>query len=71
MTFEAVLQGLPRLTFAQRQMLIGRAIELDEALADGADSEAAEKRLRELRKNPALAVSLEKMEARVRRRFEK
>ena len=69
MSFAEVLQELSALTIEQRQLLIRRAIELDEPPLSAADEALAESRLAALRDEPASAVSLDEMKKRVRSRF--
>jgi putative addiction module component (TIGR02574 family) len=69
MSFSDVLAELPALTLAERQLLIRRAIELDEPELSPADEALVEKRLADHRRDPGSAVPLEEMKARVRSRF--
>ena len=64
MSFTEVLQELPALTFEQRQLLIRRALELDDLPLSAADESLVESRLKALHDAPASAVSLEEMKAR-------
>ena len=68
MSFAEVLQELPALTFEQRQLLIRRALEMDDAPMSADDESLVESRLAALRDAPASAVSLEEMKARLRAR---
>jgi len=71
MSFNEVLAELPLLTVPQRQLLVRRAVELDEPGLTPADEAEVEKRLAEHRRHPQSAVSLEVMEKRLRSRFTK
>lgn len=71
MSFTEVLQELPALTFEQRQLLVRRALELDDLPLSDADVSLAESRLAALRDAPASAVSLDEMKARLRARHHK
>jgi putative addiction module component (TIGR02574 family) len=71
MSFTEVLQELPTLTVAERQCLIRRALELDEAGLPAEDEAVVEQRLAEHRQNPGSAVPLDEMKARLRSRFGK
>ncbi len=71
MSFTEVLQELPALTVTQRQMLIRRALELDEAGLPAEDEAVVEQRLAAHRQNPGSAVSLDEMKARLRAQFGK
>jgi len=71
MSFAEVLQELPTLTLSQRQLLVRRAVELDNAPLSSADETLVEKRLAAHRKNPATAVPLATMKSRLRSQFKK
>ena len=71
MSFAEVLQELPALTFEQRQLLIRRALEMDDAPLSADDESLVKSRLAALRDAPASAVSLEEMKARLRARHGK
>ena len=71
MSFAEVLQELPTLTLSQRQLLIRRALDLDDPTLAPADAALVEKRLAAHRKNPASAVPLETMKSRLRSQFKK
>jgi hypothetical protein len=69
MSFNEVLAELPSLTVEQRQLLMRRAMELDDLPLSPAEEALVEQRLAEHRRNPQAAVSLEEMEKRLRARF--
>ena len=69
MSINEVLAELPSLTVEQRQLLMRRAMELDELPLSPAEEALVEQRLAEHRRNPQAAVSLEDMEKRLRVRF--
>jgi hypothetical protein len=71
MSFAEVLQELPTLTLSQRQLLIRRALDLDDPALSPADEALVEKRLAAHRENPATAVPLETMKSRLRSQFKK
>ena len=71
MSFTEVLAELPALTVAERQLLIRRALDLDEPSLSAEDEVLVEKRLAEHRRNPGSAVPLDEMKARLRTRFTK
>jgi hypothetical protein len=71
MSFSEVLQELPALTFEQRQLVVRRALELDDPPLSEADESLVEDRLAALRDAPASAVPLAKMKARLRSRYRK
>ena len=69
MSFNEVLAELPSLSIDQRQLLVRRALELDDAALSPEDEALVEKRLAEHRENPASSFSHEEMNARLRARF--
>jgi len=71
MSFTDVLQELPALTVSERQLLIRRALELDDAALSAEDEAVVEKRLADHHRNPSSAVPLDEMKARLRSRFGK
>jgi len=71
MSFTEVLQELPVLTVAERQFLVRRALELDEAGLSASDEAVVEQRLADHRRNPSSAVQLDEIKARLRSRFGK
>jgi hypothetical protein len=68
MSFDEVLLELPALTVEERQLLIRRAVELDEAPISPADESLVESRLAALRQAPSSVVSLDEMKHRLRTR---
>ncbi len=71
MSFNEVLDELPALSVAERQMLVQRALELDEAGLSEAEAALVEQRLAEHQKDSDSAVPLEEMKTRLRDRFSK
>lgn len=65
MSFNEVLAELPSLTLEQRQLLMRRALELDDLPLSPAELALVEARLGEYRQNPQAALSLQEMESRV------
>jgi len=68
MSFTEVLQELPALTVEQRQLLIRRALELDDRALSAEDEALVQQRLADHCKNPDSAVPLDEMKARLRSR---
>ena len=68
MSFAQVLEELPALTVEQRQIVIRRALELDDPPLSDADEALIEARLAAHRANPESSVPLEEMKARLRSR---
>ena len=71
MSFAEVLQELPSLTLEQRQLLVRRALELDDLPLSDADVSLAESRLAALKDAPASAVSLDEVKSQPRSRHNK
>jgi hypothetical protein len=68
MSFNEVLSELPALTVEERQLLIRRAMELDDAPISRADESLVESRLAAMRETPGSAVPLDEMKCRLRTR---
>ena len=68
MSFNEVIAELPRLTFEQRQILIRRALELDDPPLSAADEELVEARLAAHHANPGSSVPLTELRDRLRSR---
>jgi len=58
MSFKQLLDELPRLTFEQRQILIRRALELDDPPLSEADESTVESRLATHRADPSSSYHL-------------
>lgn len=71
MSFKELLAELPSLTLPERQLLVRRAVELDDQGPSPEDEAVAEARLADHRRDPQSSVSLELMEKRLRSRFAK
>lgn len=70
MSFADVLDQLPALTFEQRQILIRRAVEIDDPPLSAEDEALIDSRLSAMREDPSSAVPLEEMKRRLRSREE-
>jgi hypothetical protein len=68
MSFNEVIAELPRLTFEERQILIRRALELDDPPLSATDEELVEARLAEHHADPSSSVSLDELKMRLRSR---
>jgi hypothetical protein len=66
MSFQEVMAELPKLSFEQRQMVMRRALELDDSGLSPAEEHLMEERLTEYRRDPTSGVRLEEMEKRLR-----
>jgi putative addiction module component (TIGR02574 family) len=65
-SFSEVLAELPGLTVSERQLLIRKALDLDEGGLSLRDEMVVEKRLEDHHRDPASAVPLDEMKARLR-----
>ena len=68
MSFNEVIAELPRLTFEERQILIRRALELDDSPLSVADEELVEERLAAHHDAPNSSVPLENIKKHLRSR---
>jgi hypothetical protein len=68
MTFSQVLKELPRLTFEERQLLIRRAIELDDPPLSKAEETLVESRLAAHHLDPTSSLPLDTLTKRLRSR---
>jgi putative addiction module component (TIGR02574 family) len=66
MSFNEAIAELPRLTFEERQILIRKALELDEPPLSAADEALVEKRLAEHHVDPTSSVPFDEMKNRLR-----
>ncbi len=71
MSFAQVLEQLPALSFEQRQILVRRALELDDPPLSGLDESLVDNRLKTLHETPGSAVPLKEMKARLRSRYKR
>lgn len=69
MSFTDVLHELPALTVSERQLLVRRALELDDAGLSAAEEVLVAHRLNEHRQNPGSSVPLDEMKSRLRAHF--
>lgn len=68
MSFNEVIEELPRLTFEERQILIRHALELDDLPLVKADEELVEARLAGHHADPGSSTSLSELKNRLRAR---
>ena len=64
MSFAQVLEELPALSVEQRQVIIRRALELEDSPLSADEEALVETRLADHRKNPASSVPLDEMKRR-------
>jgi hypothetical protein len=68
MSFNEVIAELPRLTFEERQILIRRALELDDPPLSAANEALVEERLAGHHADPDSSVSLDELKSRLHSR---
>jgi hypothetical protein len=68
MSFNEVIAELPCLTFEERQILIRRALELDDPPLSTADEQLVQARLAEHHSDPGCSVPLAELKDRLRSR---
>jgi putative addiction module component (TIGR02574 family) len=68
MSFTQVLAELPALSVVERQILVRRALDLDDPGLSAEDEALVEERLAAHVRKPSSAISLEEMKARLRER---
>ena len=61
MSFNEVIAELPRLTFEERQILIRRALELDDSPLSAVDEELVEARLAAHHDDPSSSIPLDEL----------
>ena len=66
MSFAQVLEELPALTVEQRQVVVRRALELEDSPLSTEEETLVESRLAAHQKNPASSVPLDEMKRRLR-----
>lgn len=71
MSLAQILDELPAFTVAERQLLVRRAMELDDPALSAEDEKLVAARLEGHRRDPSTAVSLEAMKASIRSGFGK
>jgi hypothetical protein len=69
MSLAQILDELPAFTVAERQLLVLRAIELDEPAWSAENEKQVATRLEDHRRDPSTAVSLESMNTALRSGF--
>lgn len=65
MSFNEVIAELPHLTFEERQILIRRALELDDPPLSPVDEELVEARLAEHHTDPSSSMTLDELKGRL------
>lgn len=68
MSLAEILDEIPKLSFAERQALVWRAIELDDEALTPDEEAVLDERVEDFRRNPDAGVSLEELKNQVFRR---
>ena len=71
MRLAQVLEELPTFSVAERQLLIRRALQIDEPSLSPEDEKLIASRLEDHRRDPSSAVSFDDMKSALRSRFSK
>ena len=69
MSFNELLDELQTLTAAERQLVMRRALEIDDSPLSTAEELLVDQRLRDHKENAQAAITLEEMNSRLRSRF--
>jgi hypothetical protein len=69
MSLAEVMEELPRLSFEERQLLIRRAIELDDPPLPETDEALIDERLASHRRDPSTSISLDALKTKIRRGY--
>jgi hypothetical protein len=67
MSLAELMEELPRLSPEERQLVILRALELDDPALSETDEALVEERLAGHRRDPSSSISLDALKARIRR----
>jgi hypothetical protein len=70
MSLAEVMEELPRLSFEERQLLIRRAIELDDPPLSETDEAIIDERLAGHHQDPSSSISLEALKVRIREGYQ-
>jgi hypothetical protein len=68
MSFEQVIAELPRMTFEQRQVLVRRAVEIDDSPLSPSDESLIDARLAAHKANPKSSLPLAEFKKRLQSR---
>jgi putative addiction module component (TIGR02574 family) len=69
MSLTEILAEIPKLSFAERQELVRRAIELEDGDLSPAEKAVLDERLEDFRRNPNSGVSANQLKGEVSRRL--
>jgi hypothetical protein len=69
MSLTEILAEIPKLSFAERQELVRRAIELEDGDLSPAEKAVLDERLEDFRRNPTSGVSANQLKGEVLRRL--
>ncbi|MCX6979748.1 MAG: hypothetical protein NTV08_03225 [Verrucomicrobia bacterium] len=69
MSFAEILDEIPRLSFAERQELVRRAIALDDSEMTAKDHALLDARMEDFRRQPEAGIPLEELSGHIRQRL--
>jgi putative addiction module component (TIGR02574 family) len=69
MSFAEIPDEIPRLSFAERQELVRRAIALDDSDLTAEDHALLDARMEDFRRNPDAGIPLEELRSHIKRRL--
>jgi len=69
MSFAEILDEIPRLSFAERQELVRRAIALDDSELTAEENALLDARMEDFRRNPDAGILLEELRPHVTQRL--
>lgn len=69
MTFAEILDEIPKLSFAERQELVQRAIALDDDDSNEAENAILDARIEDFERNPDEGIPLEQLKGHVQARL--
>ena len=69
MSFAEILSEIPRLSFAERQELVRRAVALDDSELTAEENALLDARMEDFRRNPDAGVPLEELRSHITQRL--
>ncbi len=69
MSLNQILEAIPTLSFAERQQLVRRAIEVEEGELTAEENAIVDERLADFRQNPEAGVSAESLKTSIMQRL--
>ncbi len=69
MSFAEILDEIPRLSFAERQELVRRAVALDDSELTAEESALLDGRMEDFSRNPNAGIPLEELQSHIKQRL--